>query len=129
MFLGRVAGTFDGICAPATRLDLLRGIAAGIGVEPDLTWVDQDFLAAQGIEPWAGERSLPMWLPLPEYAGFMARDTRPSLEAGLSIRPLADTARDTLEWLATGPTIKMVAGIAPSDESAVLAEWRNRPRT
>lgn len=58
-----------------------------------------------------------------------ARDTGPSLEAGLSIRPLADTARDTLEWLATGPNVRMSAGITPFDESAVLAEWHNRPRT
>jgi nucleoside-diphosphate-sugar epimerase len=125
----RLGGAFDGICAPTTRLELLRGIASGIGVEPELTWVDQDFLAAQGIGPWMGERTLPMWLPLPEYAGFMARDTTPSLQAGLSIRPVADTARDTLAWLATGPEIKLSAGITPSDESAVLAAWHNRPTT
>ena len=125
----RLGGAFDGISTPATRLDLLHGIASGIGVEPNLTWVDQDFLAAQGVEPWMGERSLPMWLPLPEYAGFMTRDTMPSLEAGLSIRPPADTARDTLEWLATGPDVKMRAGITPSDETAVLAAWHNRSRT
>ena len=84
---------------------------------------------AQGIEPWMGERSLPMWLPLPEYAGFMTRDTTPSLQAGLSIRPLADTARDTLAWLATDPKVAIRSGITPSDESAVLAAWHNRPTT
>jgi len=125
----RLGGVFDGICDPTTRSELLHGIASGIGVEPDFTWVDQDFLAEQGVEPWMGERSLPMWLPLPEYAGFMARDTSASLEAGLTIRSIADTARDTLAWLATGPQVAMRSGITPSDESAVLAAWHNRPRT
>lgn len=125
----KLGGVFDGIRTPVTRLEMLRGIASGIEVEPDLTWVDQDFLAAQGVEPWMGERSLPMWLPLPEYAGFMARDTSPSIEAGLDIRPVAGTARDTLAWLATGPDVKMRSGVTPADESAVLAEWHNRPRT
>lgn len=74
-----------------------------------------------------GERSLPMWLPLPEYAGFMARDTTDALEAGLRTRPLAETARDTLAWLATGPDVTTRAGITASDETALLAEWHSRP--
>jgi nucleoside-diphosphate-sugar epimerase len=122
----RLGGAFDGIGAPVGREALFDGIAAGIGVTPQLTWIDQDFLAAQGIEPWMGERSLPMWLPLPEYAGFMARDVTPALEAGLRTRPLADTARDTLEWLATGPDFKMRSGISPADEAVLLAEWHSR---
>jgi nucleoside-diphosphate-sugar epimerase len=123
----RLGGAFDGIRTPTTRQELLHGIASGIGAEPQLTWVDQDFLAAQGVEPWMGERSLPMWLPVPQYAGFMARDTTASIEAGLSIRPIEETARDTLEWLATGPEVKMRAGMTPSDERAVLAAWHSRP--
>jgi len=125
----RLGGAFDGIGAPVGRIDLFNGIAAGIGVSPQLTWIDQDFLAAKGIEAWMGERSLPMWLPLPEYAGLMARDVTPALEAGLRTRSLADTARDTLEWLATGPDMKIRAGITPADETALLAEWRSRPTT
>ena len=36
---------------------------------PTLTWVAQDFLAEHEVEPWAGPRSVPLWLPRPEYAG------------------------------------------------------------
>ncbi|GAA1658326.1 SDR family oxidoreductase [Saccharothrix algeriensis] len=121
----RLAGPYDGIGAPVTRAEFFAGVAAGVGVTPELTWVDQDFLAVEGVEPWMGERSLPMWLPLPEYAGFMARDVSGALAAGLSPRPLADTARDTLAWLATAPERKPWAGITRADESALLAHWHD----
>jgi 2'-hydroxyisoflavone reductase len=62
-----------------------------------------------------------MWLPLPDYAGFMMRDTSPAREAGLTARPVATTARDTRSWLRTsnGPVI----GLTEDEENAVLAAW------
>ena len=39
-----------------------------------------EWLERHGVEPWAGERSLPLWLPLPEYAGFNTRDNRAALQ-------------------------------------------------
>jgi 2'-hydroxyisoflavone reductase len=121
-----LTGIHDGMCTPVTRGEFFDGIAAGIGVAPQLTWVDQDFLAAQKVGPWMGERTLPMWLPLPEYAGFMSRDTRSAYAAGLSPRPLADTARDTLAWLETNPESNHRAGLTASDEAEVLAAWHAR---
>ncbi|GIH09928.1 reductase [Rhizocola hellebori] len=119
-------GIYDGMCTPITRGEFLDGIAAAVGVAPELTWVDQDFLAAQKVGPWMGERTLPMWLPVPEYAGFMARDTSPAYAGGLSPRPLIDTARDTFAWLETDPEINRRAGLTPSEESEVLAAWHAR---
>lgn len=121
-----LSGPFDGIGAPITRASFLAQIARGLGVERELTWIDQDFLAAQGIEPWMGARSLPMWLPLPEYGGFMCRDATPALEAGLGPRPLTETAQDTLYWLATVPDRKLTAGLTQEEENALLAAWHKR---
>jgi hypothetical protein len=56
----------------------------------------------------------------------MSRDTSASYAAGLSSRPLADTARDTHAWLETGPELNLRAGLTPSDEAAVLAAWHAR---
>lgn len=120
----RLAGVYDGIGAPVTREEFLAGVAQGVSTTPHLTWVDQEFLAEQGVEPWAGERSLPMWLPLPEGAGFLSRDVTDALAAGLSPRPLADTARDTLAWLRTDPPRKPWAGITRDDEARLLAHWQ-----
>jgi nucleoside-diphosphate-sugar epimerase len=125
-----LTGTYDGIGVPVPRRRFLAGVAGGVGVSPHLTWVDQDFLAEHRVQPWAGERSLPMWLPLPDYAGFMARDVSPALRSGgLVTRPLADTARDTLEWLRTRPDLTMRVGLNPDDEADVLGRWHRRPLT
>jgi 2'-hydroxyisoflavone reductase len=44
-----------------------------------------------------------------------------ALEAGLTIRPVADTIRDTLAWLATRPPgHAWKAGLAPEREMALL---------
>ena len=56
--------------------------------------MDQEFLAAHDVEPWTGPRSVPLWLPLPEYAGLMAHDvdrrrTTPGWSPGRSPRPPA----------------------------------------
>jgi hypothetical protein len=43
-----------------------------------------------------GPESLPLWLPQPEYAGFMSRRNAAARAAGLALRPLADTVAATL---------------------------------
>jgi nucleoside-diphosphate-sugar epimerase len=122
-----LAGVYDGIGAPQTRGSALASIADAVAPEDArFTWVDQEFLLAQGVEPWMGERALPLWLPLPEYAGFLARDTRPALAAGLATRDVAETARDTLAWLSERSDVKLT-GLAAEDETNVLAEWHARP--
>jgi nucleoside-diphosphate-sugar epimerase len=121
-----LAGTYDGMGAPMPRADLLAGLADGTGSHPVLTWVDQDFLVARDVQPWAGPRSLPLWLPLPEYAGFLARDVAPALAAGLRTRPVAETARDTLAWLADQPDAVERCGLPAADEAELLRRWRER---
>ncbi|SDX91453.1 Nucleoside-diphosphate-sugar epimerase [Micromonospora pattaloongensis] len=122
-----LAGTYDGIGAPMPRAAFLAAVAAGVGrPQPRLTWVDQDFLIERDVRPWAGERALPLWLPLPEYAGFMARDVSASLAAGLTTRPLAETARATLEWLGAAHRPGVAGGLSREDETNVLREWHGR---
>ena len=59
---------------------------------------DPDWLVAQGISHWMGERSLPLWLPMPEYAGFASRRGERARALGLTTRPLAQTLADALGW-------------------------------
>jgi nucleoside-diphosphate-sugar epimerase len=123
----RLAGVYDGMCAPVSREHFLTHVAMGVATPVQFTWVDQEFLLSEEVRPWMGERSLPLWLPLPEYAGFTSRDVSASLEAGLRTRDVADTARDTLAWLrglATAPGDG--AGITPDDEAALLEKWHSR---
>jgi nucleoside-diphosphate-sugar epimerase len=122
-----LSGAYDGIGAPVPMGEFLAQVAAGAGVSPELTWVDQDFLAEQGVEAWMGPRSLPLWLPVPEYAGFADRDVSPALAAGLATRPLADTARDALAWEnEVAGEHQLAAGLTESEEAEVLAAWHRR---
>ncbi|MEV1289938.1 NAD-dependent epimerase/dehydratase family protein [Micromonospora sp. NPDC049679] len=122
-----LSGTYDGIGAPMPRARFLAEVAAGVGrPDPTLTWVEQEFLLQRDVRPWSGKRALPLWLPLPAYAGFMARDVSPALAAGLATRPLADTARATREWLTADPEAVPTTGLSPADEPNVLREWHGR---
>ena len=55
----------------------------------------------------------PLWLPRPDYDGMMSHDPGPAVAAGLRLRPVGDTARDSLGG--------EVHGISPEREAEVLA--------
>ena len=86
----------------------------------------QEFLTEQEVAPWAGPRSLPLWLPRPAYDGMLAHDATPSYDAGLATRPIADTARDTLAWLRATPDATRT-GMTAEEERALLDAWRSSP--
>jgi 2'-hydroxyisoflavone reductase len=118
----RTTGVFDGVGPAMPIADLLAQCAEGVATEITWTWVDQEFLTGQEVEPWAGPGSIPLWLPRPAYDGLPAHDVRPSLDAGLTIRPLAETTRDTLAWLDATPDA-VVGGIDLDRERELLAAW------
>jgi nucleoside-diphosphate-sugar epimerase len=92
------------------------------GHRDELVLVPPEWLESQGVSAWSGERSLPLWLPLPEYAGFMARDGAAARRLGLVCRPLEETLADTLAWeLRSGPGRPRKAGLSPSDEAELIA--------
>jgi hypothetical protein len=121
----RTTGVYDGVGTPMPMAELLAGCAEGVDSTLSFTWVDQEFLEEQGVEPWMGPDSIPLWLPRPEYDGLPAHDVRPSLDAGLTLRPLAETTRDTLAWLEATPDAP-VSGIARDREQELLAAWHAR---
>lgn len=126
----KAGGTFDVTGQTMTRAEFLAQIAKGVGASPQLTWVASDFLQEQGVKPWAGERSLPLWLPLPEYAGMIDRDVTAVFAAGLVTRPLPETARDTWDWKrGIAGTAPLRSGISADDEAALLAAWAEHGRT
>jgi 2'-hydroxyisoflavone reductase len=80
---------------PAERMsisEMLEGIRNATSAEVELTWVPEEFLEAQGVEPW---RDLPAWIP---GDPLMFVDVRRAIGAGLTYRPLDVTARDTVAW-------------------------------
>ena len=114
-----LTGDLDGV-GPATALgDLLAEASAALGAEPRWTWASDAVLEVHDVAPWMGPRSLPLWLPRPAYDGMLAHDWSPSRDAGLAARPIAETARDTLEWLRATPDA-VVTGLTREQEREVL---------
>lgn len=107
------------------HLETARRVAGHTG---ELVRVSQEWLAEHGVGPWSGERSLPLWLPLPEYAGMMTRSTVAAQALGLQARPLAQTLEDTLAWeVSQGPGRPRRAGLSPADEATLVDLARTAP--
>nr|WP_281497196.1 NAD-dependent epimerase/dehydratase family protein [Ornithinimicrobium sp. F0845] len=123
-------GVYDTVAPATTFEELLARTAEGVrrATVPGrdrppptrLVWTEPDALLREDVRPWAGPRSLPLWLPDEEYAGMRDRDVTSTLAAGLSPRPLADTAQDTLEWVAMGHGARK-SGLTWDEERDVLA--------
>ncbi|MFP5504032.1 MAG: NAD-dependent epimerase/dehydratase family protein [Candidatus Sericytochromatia bacterium] len=105
------SGTYNAVgpAEPVSR----EGFLEAIRTRPDaprVVWAPPEQLAAEGVEP--GE-AFSFWTP-PEAAGFLALSPAKALQAGLTLRPLAETARDTLAWLAGEPGRKVRYGLEPA---------------
>lgn len=94
---------------------------------PRAVWAAPGFLEAQKIEAWS---DMPVWLPTTGDTAAMARTPmKRALAAGLEVRPLRATVRDTLAWHLTRPaaeTAKLKAGLTPEREAAALQAWHAR---
>ncbi len=121
-----------GFDRPLTLGEVLAACRAAVEApeETRLTWVDGDFLLAHGVTPWTG---LPLWIPGPEGTAFHSVDNRRARAAGLTFRPVVETARDTWTWLRElGGALPVSADpdrpgpISPEEEAAVLRAWAER---
>lgn len=122
------SGTFNatGPEAPLTMAGMLYGIRAITSTPVTFTWVDADFLREHEVGAWM---EMPVWVyPEPETRGFSAWDCSKAIAAGLTFRPLADTARDTLAWWKAKPEAERTlrTGVAPEKERAILEAWHAR---
>jgi 2'-hydroxyisoflavone reductase len=125
----RTLGVFNAM-GPAYDLtmgDALVGVRAATTAGARLHWVPADFLEQQKVSAWG---DMPIWVPgTGDTAGFGRRSNARAVAAGLTFRPLAETALDTLAWWRTLPEdrrAKPRAGIAPEREKEVLAAWKAR---
>ena len=84
--------------APTMTLgELIEAAAAAAGVETQVAWVDEAFIATAftGDDDDPHE-TFPLWWP--EAPGFHAYDPSRAFAAGLTCRPPVETVRDTLAW-------------------------------
>ena len=85
------------------------------------TWLPAEFLKQQKVEAWS---DMPVWAG--DELGLARTKIDRALAKGLTFRPLAETARDTLAWFKSLPQdrqSKLRAGVTPEREAEVLAAW------
>jgi 2'-hydroxyisoflavone reductase len=103
---------------------MLDEIKAGLKSNAIFTWVAEDFLTRQKVEPWS---DMPVWTG--KESGLALAKIDRALSKGLTFRPLAETARDTLSWFKSRPQERqshLKAGLAPEREVEVLNAWKKQ---
>jgi len=127
MVEARTLGVFNAM-GPASVLTMggmLDGIRAAVGSPARLMWAPTDFLEQQKVSPWG---DMPVWVPATgDTTGASRRRNQKAIAAGLTFRPLAQTAVDTLAWWKTLPADRQAqlrAGIKPDREAQVLEAWK-----
>jgi nucleoside-diphosphate-sugar epimerase len=120
-------GAYNLVSPPGhtTMGELLDTANTVTGGHADLRWTDPDTIAAAGIQPWT---ELPIWLPPgPDHDFMHGGDVTRALDAGLRLRPAADTITDTWAWLQTlgGPPPQRpdrpTVGLDPATEAKLLS--------
>lgn len=114
----RLGGTFNAT-GPTTALgDVLALSARVAGSTATPLPVPPSRLAELGIAAWMGSASLPLWIDDPEAWAFATMGTARARVAGLALRPLEDTLRDTLAF-EEQRTEPRRAGLSDEDERRV----------
>lgn len=108
--------------------EMLGGLRALHSGPTRLTWVSAEFLESQGLH---GFDEIPAWVSpdAGSLRNILQADIGRALKKGLTFRPLADTAIDTLNWWNSLPSDrrqKPRAGIPPAQEAEVLNNWNRQ---
>lgn len=122
-----LSGTFNTVGPQIPFGALLAVCAAAVGFHGEYRTADPDWLRGQGVAYWAGPESLPLWLP-EGYDGFSTRSAQAALAAGLELRPVEHTVRDTLEdEESRGLHRVRRSGLSAARESQLLAALGGLP--
>jgi 2'-hydroxyisoflavone reductase len=101
--------------------EMLDGIKGALKSDAKFTWVSEDFLTKQKVQPWS---DMPVWTGKDDAVA--RTNISRALSKGLTFRPLDVTARDTLAWFKSLPQERQShpkAGLSAEREAEVLAAW------
>lgn len=118
---GAGSGPYNAVGAeePYRARPLLKGLRDATGSKSKLTWVDWDWIRDKtsvnpNYGPWYGQGPMP----------FMQVNNDRAMAAGLSFRPIAETAGDMIAALDSVPLDpRRQAGFDPDTEAALLQQW------
>ncbi|NJD10308.1 MAG: NAD-dependent epimerase/dehydratase family protein [Gemmatimonadetes bacterium] len=133
-------GTFNAVgpARPQTLEEFVYGVAANTAAPLSWTWIeDYAWLKQYPLRKNPDGTSEGMIYSIPwvmaegDDLGHQRIDGRKALAAGLTLRPLADTARDTLQWRASDtvpPALRERPRyvLTAEQERAILDAWKRR---
>jgi len=125
----QVHGVFNatGPSSLMTMEEFVYGMRAATSSDVTWTWIeDYDFLVENQVF-----FAIPWIIPLDDNLGSQTINIDRAKAAGLTFRPVALTAMETLEWYYSLPEEKRNTppmAITPEKEAEVLAAWKARTR-
>lgn len=123
-------GIFNAIgpAEPLRMQQLFALCADALNPGARFVWVDDAFLAAQGMTEWI---KLPFYIPAAEtrFAGMFTKNGGKALAQGLKLRLLTQTAADTWQWIQRRPGgSAMKTGLTREQERELINVWNARVR-
>jgi uncharacterized protein YbjT (DUF2867 family) len=116
-----VRGVVNAVGDATPLAEVLALAAEATGFTGELVARDDEWLLAHDVTPWAGPRSLPLWLPR-EVEGMMRRSNARYRQTGGGLRPLRDTVERVLEdERARGIHSARRSGLTPEEEHELLS--------
>jgi 2'-hydroxyisoflavone reductase len=128
MVENRETGVYNAT-GPATKLgigEMLETTKTALKSKAKFTWAPADFLKQQKVEAWS---DMPVWAG--DELGMARTSISRALAKGLTFRPLAETARDTLAWFKSQPQDRqshLRAGLSSEREAEVLTAWHKQQK-
>ncbi len=128
-------GTYlaNGPAGPLSMEEMLAGVKASVSDSVEFVWADENWLLEQGVGPWMG---MPLWIPEgKENAGVGRSNCAKAIAHGLTFRPLAQTAADTLADFEKQQSKRATPvawgsgrapGISREREAELIAAWSAR---
>jgi 2'-hydroxyisoflavone reductase len=124
-----VTGVFNGTGPgfPLTMEEFIYGMRATTSAELSWTWIEE----YQFLQEHRLTFAIPWLMPVDDHVGSQRIDISRAVAAGLTYRPLAVTAMDTLEWwLSDAVSDERRASprfvLTPEREKEILAAWKAR---
>lgn len=99
----------------------LFGTAKAVtGSAAELVWIPEDVLVKHEVRAWS---EVPLWLPPTTYPHTFDIDVRPILDAGLRVRPIAESLEATWAWQRAADAVGGLDGpngLSPEREAALI---------
>ncbi|WP_296141099.1 NAD-dependent epimerase/dehydratase family protein [uncultured Tessaracoccus sp.] len=115
-----VTGVFNAAGATTTLAEVYQLSQSLTGSPASIRVIDDQRLLEEGIRPWMGPRSLPLWIPVPGMRHMATLDCGPARANGLRTRSLAETLEAVLRY-EERRDVPRQAGLTDAEEAALRA--------